>query len=129
MRLALLFAALLLSACSSTQDVPTPEEAEAALEHSMRLTWTTTAASARAPIRVGRDGKLIALVPSGTPPAPLRAPRPPAISVDSLNDCVTEGDTVACDTSYRMDGAVQSRARVRYWRHGSDWRARFLDAG
>jgi hypothetical protein len=44
-------------------------------------------------------------------------------SVSSLSDCESEGDAVACDTAYTVDGTRQPEQRVRYWRHSSAWRA------
>jgi hypothetical protein len=124
MRAPILFLALSLTACSSTPDAPTANEATAALTHALRLSWTATTAPDNAPVRVGNHGQPIALVPSDMPVIPSGKAKPPTVSDVSVSACEVGGDDVVCDTSYRLNGTVQPSQRVRYWRHGAAWRAR-----
>jgi hypothetical protein len=88
-----------------------------------RLAWTTTSTPERSPIRVDASGRLVALVASGAPPLKPLSPKPPVISVSSVSGCESEGDAVACDTAYTVDGMRQPEQRVRYRRLGNVWRA------
>ena len=124
MRVLLLSSALVLCACSSAPDAPTASEATSALSHELQLSWTATTAPDGAPVRVDASGRHIALVPAGMPSMPPRAAKPPTVSDVSVSACEPEGDAVACDTLYRLNGSAQPLLRVRYWRHGSEWRAR-----
>lgn len=124
MRVLLLSSALVLCACSSAPNAPTASEATAALSHELQLSWTATTAPDSAPVRVDASGRHIALVPAGMPSMTPRAAKPPTVSDVSVSACEPEGDAVACDTLYRLNGSAQPLLRVRYWRHGSEWRAR-----
>jgi len=117
-------ASALLAGCSAEPQSPTTAEASAALADAVRLTWTMTAAPERSPIRVDASGHPIALVASRTPPLKPRAAKPPAVTVSAVLDCEPEGETLACDTTYSIDGVRQDVQRVRYWKHAGTWRAR-----
>ena len=124
MRVLILSTVLVLTACSSAPYAPTASEATAAISHELQLSWTATAAPDRAPVRIDANGRHIVLVPAGMPTMPPRAAKPPTVSDVSVSACEQEGDTVACDTIYQVNGLAQPLLRVRYWRHGSEWRAR-----
>jgi hypothetical protein len=124
--LVIVVASALLAACSNEPPAPTPAEASAAMTEAARLAWTMTAAPERSPIRVDASGKRIALVASGAPALKPRLAKPPVVSVSSVSNCETEGDAVACDTAFSVDRVRQPEQHVRYWRHGSAWRAHLL---
>jgi hypothetical protein len=124
--LVIVVAFALLAACSNEPPVPTPAEASAAMTDAARLAWTTTSAPERSPIRMDASGKRVALVASGAPPLKPRSAKPPAISVSSVSGCESEGDAVACDTAYTVDGTRQPEQRVRYWRRAGEWRAHLM---
>jgi hypothetical protein len=116
-------ASVLLTGCSNEPQAPTLAEASVAMTDAARLAWATTSAPERSPIRVDASGRLVALVASGAPPLKPRSAKPPVIFVSSVSGCESEGDAVACGTVYTVDGTMQPKQRVRYWRRGSTWRA------
>jgi hypothetical protein len=130
MRAFVLLLTVLLIACSPEPAAPSSSEAAAALTHTLRMTWTATASETpeHSAIRIGRSGRPIALIEDGpSRPSPVTK-KPPTVSDVSVLDCEAKGDSVVCDTNYRLDGAVQPRQRVGYWQHGSEWRARFTQS-